>query len=107
IYRVASRPAWNTPLTVVQFCLTAAVLGPLFAAAIGAGHTSWLTGAAVTIGGGQLLLLAARFFRLIASDSIELRGTARLLSTTLASRFVLRGALLVVGAMVLPLAAAT
>ena len=37
IYRVPSRPAWNTPLTLVQFNLTALTLGPLFAAAAGAG----------------------------------------------------------------------
>ena len=30
IYRVPSRPAWNTPFTLVQFHLTAAVLGRAF-----------------------------------------------------------------------------
>jgi DMSO reductase anchor subunit len=43
------------------------------------------------------------FLRFIASDSIELRGTARLLSTTLARAFLLRGLLLVVGGVMLPL----
>jgi DMSO reductase anchor subunit len=104
IYRVASRPAWNTPLTLVQFNLTGALLGVLFAAAIGAGDGVWLGRAAVVAAGAQLALLAYRFLRLTASDSIELRGTARLLSTVLASRFFARGALLVVGGMVLPLA---
>ena len=103
IYRVSSRPAWNTPFTVLQFLLTAGVLGPLFAAAVGAGDRFWLAAAAATLAGAQLLLLAVRFFRLIASDSVELRGTARLLSTTLASRFVGRGGLLVLGGIVLPL----
>ena len=52
------------------------------------------------------MLLALRFLRLTASDRIELRGTARLLSTVLASRVVLRGVLLAFGGIVLPLVAA-
>ena len=44
IYRVPSRPAWNTPFTLVQFILTAATLGPLFAAAVGTGDSRWLGG---------------------------------------------------------------
>ena len=46
IYRVPSRPAWNTPLTLVQFNLTALTLGPLFAAAaIGTTGARWLPAA--------------------------------------------------------------
>ncbi len=103
IYRVPARPAWNTAFTVVQFNLTAAVLGPLFAAAVGVGNARWLAASAATLAGAQLVLLALRFIRLTASDSIELRGTARLLSTVLASRFLLRGVLLALGGIVLPL----
>ena len=103
IYRVPSRPAWNTPFTLVQFNLTAGVLGPLFAAAVGAGQTRWLAVAAAAMAGGQFLLLALRFLRCIASDSVELRGTARLLSTVLRRTLLLRGALLAVGAVALPL----
>jgi DMSO reductase anchor subunit len=106
IYRVPSRPAWNTRFTVVQFHLTAGVLGPLFAAAVGAGDRGWLAVAAASMAGAGIVLLALRFFRLIASESVELRGTARLLSTVLASRLVLRGALLAAGGIVLPLLAA-
>ena len=103
IYRVPSRPAWNTPFTLVQFNLTAGILGPLFAAAIGVGETRWLAVAAAAMAGGQFLLLALRFLRCIASDNVELRGTARLLSTVLRRTFLLRGALLAVGAIALPL----
>ena len=103
IYRVPARPAWNSRLTVLQFVLTAGVLGPLFAAAVGAGDPRWLAAAAVAMTGAQLVLIVLRFFRLIASDGVELRGTARLLSTTLASRLIARGVLLVMGGMVLPL----
>jgi len=105
IYRVGSRPAWNTPYTPVQFGFTAAVLGPLFAGAIGVGSAWWLALASVGIGTAQLLLLAVRFLRLIAADSLELRGTARLLSTVLRPAFVTRLGLVVLGAIVLPLLA--
>jgi Fe-S-cluster-containing dehydrogenase component/DMSO reductase anchor subunit len=103
IYRVPSRPAWNTPFTLVQFNLTAGILGPLFAAAVGVGHTRWLAIAAAAMAAGQFLLLALRFLRCIASDSLELQGTARLLSTVLRGRLLLRGTLLAIGAVVLPL----
>ena len=107
IYRVPSRPSWNTSFTLVQFNLTAGVLGPLFAAAVGIGDRRLLALTAAVMAGAQVVLLALRFFRCIASDSLELRGTARLLSTVLARKFVLRGVLLGAGAIVVPLAAAS
>jgi DMSO reductase anchor subunit len=103
IYRVPSRPAWNTRLTIVHFMLTAGVLGPLFAIAVGAGDRTWLAAATACMAGAQLVLLAVRFVRVIASDRIELRGTARLLSTVLAPRLVARGLLLAAGGIALPL----
>jgi DMSO reductase anchor subunit len=103
IYRVPSRPAWNTPFTIVHFHLTAATLGPLFAAAVGAGDPRLLGVAAATMAGAQMVTLALRFFRLSGSDRVELRASGALLATTLASRFVLRGVLLLVGAIALPL----
>jgi len=103
IYRVPSRPAWNTPYTLLQFNLTAAVLGPLFAAAVAGGNLRWLAMGATTMASAQFVLLALRFFRCISSDSLELRGTARLLSTVLKGRLILRGALLAIGAIAIPL----
>jgi formate dehydrogenase iron-sulfur subunit len=103
IYRVPSRPAWNTRYTLLQFNLTAALLGPLFAMAVGVGNHRWLALAAATMAGAQFVLLAVRFLRCIASDSLELKGTARLLSTVLAKHLVARGVLLAAGAIVLPL----
>jgi len=50
-------------------------------------------------------VFALRFFRSVASDSLELKGTARLLSTVLAGRLVARGILLAVGAIALPMLA--
>jgi formate dehydrogenase iron-sulfur subunit len=103
IYRVPSRPAWNTPFTLVQFNLTAATLGPLFAAAAGAGPATWLAFASATMGGVELVALALCFFRMSASDTVELQASARLLASTLSRWFVLRGALLALGAIAIPL----
>jgi DMSO reductase iron-sulfur subunit len=103
IYRVRSRPAWNTRFTLLQFNLTGALLGPLFAMAVGVGEHRWLALAAAAMAGAQFVLLAVRFLRCTASDSLELRGTARLLSTVFARHLIARGVLLVAGAIVLPL----
>jgi Fe-S-cluster-containing dehydrogenase component/DMSO reductase anchor subunit len=103
IYRVPSRPAWNTPYTLLQFNVTAGLLGPLFAAAVGAGDRRTLALAAVTMAGAQFALIALSFFYFIASDVAELKSTVRLLSTVLADRLLLRGALLALGGIVLPL----
>ena len=103
IYRVPSRPAWNTRYTLLQFNLTGALLGPLFATALAVGDPKWLAIASATMAGAQFVLLAVRFLRCIASDSLELKGTARLLSTVFAKHLVARGVLLAAGAIVLPL----
>jgi hypothetical protein len=89
---------------LLQFHLTALVLGPLFAAAVGAGNPRWLTGAAAIAAVTSLIALALRFLQVSASDVVELRGTARLLSTQFSRLLVARGLLLTMGAVVLPLA---
>ena len=83
--------------------MTACVLGPLFAAAIGVGGGTWLRLSAAVMAGLELALLAVTFLRFTASDRIELRGTARLLSTTLAPGILVRGLLLILGGVMLPL----
>jgi formate dehydrogenase iron-sulfur subunit len=103
IYRVPSRPSWNTPYTLLQFNVTGALLGPLFAAAAGVGDPAWLAIASAAMAGAQFVLLTVRFLRCIASDSLELKGTARLLSTVFARHLVARGVLLALGAVALPL----
>jgi len=105
IYRVPSRPAWNTRFTLLQFNLTGAALGPLLVLAVGASDARGLAVAAAAMAGAQLLLIALRFVRLIATDSIELKGTARLLSTSLQPLFLARALLLGAGGVVLPLVA--
>jgi len=103
IYLVRARPAWNTKHTIAEFHLTGALLGPLLVASLGVGDRRWLVTAAVAAAGAQLLNQAVRFFWMTASDSFELQASARLLSTTLASRFLARGALLIFGGILLPL----
>jgi formate dehydrogenase iron-sulfur subunit len=103
IYLVPARPAWNSKHTIADFFLTAAILGPLFAANIGAGSGRLLDLIYVAAAFAQLLNHALRFLWLTASDSFELQASSRLLSTVLASRFLLRGALLITGGIALPL----
>jgi formate dehydrogenase iron-sulfur subunit len=107
IYRVPARPAWNTPYTLLQFVLTAALLGPLFAAMIGAGEARWLAPMTAVMGVAIAVVLTLCLLRLIASESLELRGTARLLSTALRQQLVVRGCLLAVGGVVAPLLVAS
>jgi DMSO reductase iron-sulfur subunit len=103
IYLVPARPSWNTKFTVSDFFLTAALLGPLFAVAIGATQARLVTLIGVIVVLAQLLNQVLRFLWLVASDSFERQASARLLSTTLAKTLVLRGALLIAGGIVLPL----
>jgi DMSO reductase anchor subunit len=102
IYRVPSRPAWNTPLTLVQFNLTALTLGPLFAAATGAGAPRWLAVASALAAGGQFVVLALKFFNMNAG-TIEAKASSMLLTTTFRRLFITRGVLLALGAIALPL----
>jgi len=103
IYRVPSRPAWDTPFTLVQFILTAATLGPLFAAAVGTGDARWLALVTAVMAGALIVVLALRILQLSASDSVELQGTGRLLATTLSRHLLTRGVLLALGAIAVPL----
>ena len=105
IYRVPSRPSWNTPWTPTQFNLTAATLGPLFAAALGSIDPHRLSVSVAIAAAANVVLVALCFVRLIASRDVELQGTARLLSTTFRSHFIARGVLLAFGGVVLPLVA--
>jgi formate dehydrogenase iron-sulfur subunit len=105
IYRVPSRPAWNTPLTPLQFNVTAAALGPLLAVAAGAADPRRLSLVAAVMAAAQLAVVTLRFVRLAASGAIELQGTAHLLSTILRPWLIARVVLLVVGGMALPLLA--
>lgn len=103
IYRVKARPAWNSKYTVAEFFLTGAVLGPLLVGATGVALGRALILASAIAAGAQLLNQAVKFLWMTASHTFELQASARLLSTVLASRYLLRGILLVTGAIVIPL----
>ena len=103
IYLVPARPSWNTRFTICDFFLTAALLGPLFAVAIGATHERFVTLIGVVAALGQLLNQMLRFLWLIASETFELQASARLLSTVLAKTFLSRGTLLIAGGIAFPL----
>ena len=103
IYLVPSRPSWNTWRTVVEFMLTGALLGPLVAGAAGAAASPWLRGITAVSALTIVVLVVSSFRRHRAAASVELRGTARLLSTRFARHFGARLALLVVGGLLLPM----
>ena len=103
IYLVPARPSWNSKFTIADFFLTGALLGPLFAAAIGVGKEHPLLLIAVAASATQLLNLTLKFLWLIGSDTFELQASARMVCTTLARPLLLRGAFLLAGGIALPL----
>ncbi len=100
IYLVPARPAWNSRHTLLDFHLTAWLLGPLFLAALGAPVPPLLTLAAAS---AQLLNLVTRFVELTGADEFELRASARLLGNDLKRQVLLRIVLLITGGVALPL----
>ena len=103
IYMVRPRPAWNSKHTLMEFYLSALLLGSLFARAVGVDHGRWSLMLVVAAAIGQLANQSLKFFRLVRSRSFERQASARLLSTTLAPLVLLRGALLITGGMLVPL----
>ena len=103
IYLVRARPAWNTKHTIADFFLTGALLGALLSATVGIGDRRGLLLVAPLAAAAQLLNQAVKFFWLASSDLFELKASARLLSTVLASRVLARGAFLLIGGMAVPL----
>jgi DMSO reductase anchor subunit len=99
IYLVPARPAWNTKHTLLDFHLTAWLLGPLFMATLGVPVPAMLP---LVAGAAQLLNLVTRFLELTCSDEFELRASARLLGNDLKGLLYLRIAFLILGAVVLP-----
>jgi len=100
IYLVPARPAWNTHRTIVDFHLTAAILGPLFAAAVGVSGTTWLARAAAVAAACQLVNQAFKFFKMIRSSRQEMNASARLLSSTFKNHVLVRAVLLMAGVII-------
>ncbi|HJZ98506.1 MAG TPA: DmsC/YnfH family molybdoenzyme membrane anchor subunit [Candidatus Solibacter sp.] len=91
IYLVPARPAWNSKRTVLDFCLTVLLLGPLFLAALGMPVPR---AAVIAAGAAQLLNQIARVVALSVSEEFELRASARLLTGELRGWLVVRLVLL-------------
>jgi len=106
IYLVRARPTWNSKSTVAEFFLTAFLLGPLFVASLGV-RERWLLLTSVVAASGTLLNLAMKFLRMTSSDEFELKASALLLSSVLRIRLLIRGVLLVIGGIALPLYSTT
>lgn len=104
LYLVAGRPAWNSPLTVMDFFLTGATLGPLLLASLGARDGPVLLVAAALAALTQILVETWRLLSLVRSREHEKQATARLLCGPLSRLFLLRLGLLAAGAMGLPAA---
>ena len=103
IYMVRPRPAWNSKHTLLEFYLSAVLLGTLFVRAAGVAGGKWTLIMIVAAAAGQLGNQSWKFFRLVRSRSFERQASARLLSTTLAPLVLWRGAFLIGGGMLLPL----
>lgn len=102
IYLVPGRPSWNSPLTVADFFLTGATLGPLLVALLVTGFDRVLLTAAAGSALAQILLDIWRFLEFVRSEQHERQATARLLSGPLSRLFLLRLGLLACGAIGLP-----
>jgi formate dehydrogenase iron-sulfur subunit len=88
LYIVPGRPSWNSPLTVAQFGLTAALSALLIA-----GHPGWAALAA----GAQLGVSAANLGRLARGRRLEWTGTVRLTLGWFGPLFALRVLLALAG----------
>ena len=92
IYLVPARPAWNSYRTIVDFYLTALLLGPLFLAALG----NPLPALPIALAAGaQLLNQLLKFLSLAGSDEFELRASARLMMQDLQRPLLARMVLLI------------
>jgi len=100
IYLVPARPAWNKKFTLIDFYLTALLLGPQFLSVLGIRTP---VAPVVLAGGAQLLNQVVKLLALAASDEFELRASARLLTQDLRSALATRFGLLIAGGIVLPL----
>lgn len=95
LYLAPGRPAWNSPLTVLEFFSTTAILGT---AACGLlihhGGRLWPV---IACSGLGLLVFSMKLVRFRNSPSHLLYGTWQLLSTTLCRKMILRVGLLIGG----------
>ena len=103
LYLVPGRPAWNSPFTIAEFYLTAALLGSA-GANILCGTSAWTQSASILAGIAVLLAGGLKIIWMAQSDVHELRGAFRLLFTVLGNKLLVRFLLLSTGLLLLPFA---
>jgi DMSO reductase iron-sulfur subunit len=96
LYLVHGRPAWNSPLTVLEFLSTAALLSSAINHDL-ADAEPFGKSAVLLAGLCTLIVLIAKVLRLRTAKRHELYASWQLLSTVLANMLQLRIALLIVG----------
>ncbi len=104
IYTVLARPAWNSPLTILDFFSTAFLLGPLMLRPLGFASSHELADAAVAGAVTQFAVQGLKLGWLSTSKVSELRGSAQLLTRRFRDTLYIRFALLLIGGIILPLA---
>jgi formate dehydrogenase iron-sulfur subunit len=96
LYLVPGRPAWNSPLTFLEFFSTVTLFGFSFTALLHSGlQPNWR--GVLASGIAALVVLAAKLVRLSRSSRYELYGSWQLLSSVLANKLLVRVLLLIVG----------
>lgn len=103
LYLVPGRPAWNSPLTIMEFFLTAALLGSA-GATILTGASDVTQSATIFAGLATVFVGGLKIVWLMRSEVHELRAASRLLFTVLSARLLLRYILLCTSLFLLPFA---
>ena len=103
LYLVPGRPAWSSPFTILEFYLTAVLLGSA-GTNILAGAPPLSRLATLSAGLATLVVAGLKIVWLARSEVHERRGAYSLLFTMLSNHLLLRFLLLSAGLLMLPLA---
>lgn len=103
IYLVPARPSWNSPYTLVEFFLTAGVLGPLLVCSSVPEFHGALAIAAALAASAQLGTQIGRLLWMGRDEAAENQASSSLLLHRLRAIFLMRLGLLLAGGVVLPL----
>jgi Fe-S-cluster-containing dehydrogenase component/DMSO reductase anchor subunit len=103
LYLAPGRPAWNSPFTILEFYLTAALLGSAGANVL-TGASSFTQTATILAGIATIAALGTKLIWLANSAAHERRGAYILLFTVLSNLLMLRILLLSTGLLLVPFA---
>jgi DMSO reductase iron-sulfur subunit len=98
LYLVPGRPAWNSPLTFLEFFATAATLGFAAGNVMAERGSACMTGM-VLAAATTLMVLIGKIMRLVLSSRYELYAGWQLLATVLLDKLLFRVATLIAGVM--------